>query len=233
MIILYVPFEAHEQGDLVIGTELWRQAHQSSSTEEIYIHYHKQPLDKYTSGISRVYICAHGSENGNDLYNRADDNTQIKKISIPVLAERFNHDFLFLAPKIQQIHLYCCGNEDKNERIATLFQSYLLRTEYSSIHFYKGTLGIPKSQPSYLHESSKKIKPEFVMIEEEQKYCKQDTDLSFLKKERAAAQILQYKYRREEMISARRLNFFSTSMEIANDPMEITNDPMEHRQYNF
>jgi hypothetical protein len=226
MIILYIPFEAHEQGDLVIGTELWRQVHQSYSNEEIYIYYHKQPFNKYISDISRVYICAHGAENENYLYNRADDNAQIKKISIPVLAERFNQDFLFLAPKIEQIHLYCCGNQDKNERIAALFQSCLLRTEYSSIHFYKGAIGIPKSQPSFLYDSSKKIKPKVVMIEKQQKYGKQDMDLSFLKKERANNQILQNQHRRGEMIKAMRLNFFST-------PMEICDEPMEHRQYNF
>ncbi|KGP62680.1 hypothetical protein EP47_02520 [Legionella norrlandica] len=207
MIILYVPFERQESGDLSRSVDLWKEKHQNLFAEAIFIIFHKQPLPQLNFQEEiRLYICAHGTEDGDLVYNSSNYHSNIKSISIPTLSERFNYDFLYLAPRIQQIHLYCCGNEDKNMRLAALFQSNLLRKEYSTIHFYKGNIEIPKKNyflNSYVDNSQKHL-PVIEELEVEEKYFPKTFDLSFFKQERILFGIDKRKRQREERLMAMR-----------------------------
>lgn len=141
MILLYIPFQQDECGDLNIGAELWRKNGLANATEDIKIIYHKDDYDDTSiRNQSKVYILAHGY--GNLIGNFADPDTSIY-INMATLTERFNHDCVLIAHKISQIHLYSCGTQNDNDVNAKNFQSFLYCKERIKITYYAGTISSP------------------------------------------------------------------------------------------
>lgn len=64
-------------------------------------------------------------------------------ISTETLAERFNYDFLFIATRLESIHLYCCGQEQKNAVLAKTFEKALLLLDSGEIKYYDGVIFTP------------------------------------------------------------------------------------------
>jgi hypothetical protein len=142
MIILYVPFQQNNAGDLSEGVFKWKENHLRHFKEEITILYHGSNIEiKQPSSDTQVYVCIHGSDNSSLLSNNSDF-SKGNLITIREVAGRFDYDFLHMMSEIKKIHLYCCGSKEKNTQLALSFQQHILRAEHSSIISYSGYISI-------------------------------------------------------------------------------------------
>ncbi|MDP1603957.1 MAG: hypothetical protein Q8M03_11905 [Legionella sp.] len=140
MIILYLPFAAHEIGDLLPRLQKW----QENSRDNITIVKYQDNFDMtLLEEKNEIYICAHGNfiEGQFSLFNQV--NKKGSNIDIPTLVERFEENFSPIIPKISTIHLYCCGHAEKNQSMAQQFQSMLIQPEYSEVCYYSGIIKEP------------------------------------------------------------------------------------------
>ncbi|STX50014.1 RNA binding protein (contains ribosomal protein S1 domain) [Legionella busanensis] len=158
MIILYVPFERANCGDLGEKAKLWKDNYSLNTTEKISIIYYKDDFDyENIDPNSTIFILAHGAlDISNILANHPEPN-QASIINIDSLVSRFEFDFLSIIYKISAIHLYCCGNKQKNQLMANQFQLSLLRSEYVHIYFYQGIIYAPDKQGRFLTKLNNKI----------------------------------------------------------------------------
>ncbi|WP_419419792.1 hypothetical protein ACNVED_00365 [Legionella sp. D16C41] len=143
MIILYIPFERSNCGNLNEGAQIWQSNYALSSPEKIKIIYYKDDFDiEEIDPHSKLYILAHGyTNNPNILANHSNINLA-SAISIETLASRFNYDFSGLIHCFHSIHLYCCGNLNKNQLIAKNFYQSIIKSEDTRIYYYQGTLSV-------------------------------------------------------------------------------------------
>ena len=139
MIILYVPFTRAQSGDLTNLVQCWQTNYKKAINNCIRIIYHQDEIDYDDIGRrSELYICAHGYSEWSFVGNNVDV-FKADVLSPQKLAERFNQDIVPIADKIQALHLYCCGSENKNMNIATELMHNILLAE-SPLYFYSGLL---------------------------------------------------------------------------------------------
>lgn len=146
-MILYVPFPRSQAGDLVNAVEAWKNEQNKLSNESVHIIYHGDDFDfEATTALpSEIYICAHGFSDNFPLI--VGNNVELAKtayLNIGTVADRFNQDFGAVFHQISEIHLYCCGSQNKNKKMAEEFRIDLLRKEIS-IHSYAGSISTPDS----------------------------------------------------------------------------------------
>lgn len=143
MKILYVPFTRDKAGDLRILVELWKKNYIQNFDNQIEIIYHgdESELEQYGKSLE-IFICAHGTNDQNEMIvlNNA-DSTKAESISIQTVADRFNYDFTYVAHLIDQIHIYCCGSQEKNRAICKLVQSNLVLSDHP-LYYYNGSVTI-------------------------------------------------------------------------------------------
>jgi len=143
MIILYIPFSREQAGDLSDLVCQWQVNHKKHYVETILVIYKGDEFDQdLIESLSSVYICAHGYDSRPLAVGNHRIIEQAQCLNMVNLAERFNNDFLLVAHCIPYIHLYCCGNQEKNRALALSFKSNLLRPN-ANILFYKGMITIP------------------------------------------------------------------------------------------
>lgn len=140
MIVLYIPFPRDASGNLAPLVNRWKDNHALNFTRPILTMFSGDDIDlDETKGCFEIYICAHGSDDyPSELGNHADEDLS-DWVDMETVAERFSSDFLIVSHLISTIHCYCCGNEDKNQSLASLFRSHLLRAEMP-ICSYGGSL---------------------------------------------------------------------------------------------
>lgn len=167
MIILYIPFEKKDQGDLYDQAETWRKNHILHSSESLVtLHYKEEFDDEFFKEKVTVYILAHGADTDPNILANINDPRVASIIDIDNLAARFNHDLLLISPIIADIHVYCCGQQQKNQAIAKMFHQARVDKEHGDINFYGGTIypvdptgkkwsktskGMEEAQPTRLH----------------------------------------------------------------------------------
>ncbi|HHQ9297529.1 TPA: RNA-binding protein [Legionella pneumophila] len=143
MKILYVPFPRNQAGDLKSMVELWKKNDEQFSPDRIEIIYYNDDInyDELDEKIA-IYICAHGSDDGNvtKLFNHSNP-LVAESLDIKEVAERFERDILPISYWISAVHLYCCGSKNKNQMMAELLGHSLLRPE-KPIYHYSGSVSI-------------------------------------------------------------------------------------------
>lgn len=146
MIVLYAPFPRDASGDLAPLVDNWKYNHELNSTQPLLILFYGDDidLDKIHSCFE-IYICAHGWDNYPSQLGNYADVEQADLVSMETVADRFSSDFLVLSHQISVIHCYCCGSEEKNQALAKMFRSHLLRSEMP-ICSYGGSLYGANSQ---------------------------------------------------------------------------------------
>ena len=127
MIILYVPFSRNNSGNLSTLVEAWKINYFNATSQPINIVYFNDDFDlKMLETIVSVYICAHGSHSNELIMLNHCNSSLAQTINIETVANRFNYDFLSMHNKIQYIHIYCCGSQEKNQAIAKIFSNNLI-----------------------------------------------------------------------------------------------------------
>ncbi|WP_131782015.1 hypothetical protein [Legionella gresilensis] len=158
MIILYIPFERANNGNLGEAAQIWKNNYQLHKEEEIKIIYYQDDFDaEDIEPNSLVYILAHGADNDPNILANFSSADKASIINIGQLVSRFEFDFLSIIHKIHRIYLYCCGTEQKNRLLAGEFQHSLLRAGYTVIHFYQGKIYAPDELGRFLTEKDNKI----------------------------------------------------------------------------
>lgn len=144
MIILYIPFEQSNSGDLSKQAEIWKTNHCLNSSEKIRILYYQEEFNPNTIPIeTTIYILAHGAETDPNILANHNSPAVATIIDIETLVSRFNQDLLIISHCFSDIHLYCCGNGSKNEILASKFQQVRIDQEHGQINFYNGTIYPP------------------------------------------------------------------------------------------
>lgn len=141
MIILYVPFPRNQAGDLTASMDSWVKNHTQNFGNTIQVIFYQDEIDyDAIPPYASIYLCAHGSSDAElKLYNNR--NLAISNsISIEETARRLSNEFVFIHYKIQDIHLYCCGSQEKNYQLAKLIQGNLPDIQENRIHYYRGSL---------------------------------------------------------------------------------------------
>ncbi|ASQ47419.1 hypothetical protein [Legionella clemsonensis] len=150
MIILYIPFSQTQTGNLADAARIWVANHSLYSTEEIQVIHHGEPLnDNLLEKDITVFVLAHGSETDPTIVTNFTDPATATIISTETLAERFNYDFLFIATRLEAIHLYCCGQEKKNALLAKKFEDSLLLLDNGEIKYYGGVIFTPDEKGNH------------------------------------------------------------------------------------
>lgn len=127
MIILYVPFLRNNAGNLARLVEDWKNNYCNAKSEPIEIIYFNDDFNLNIFEFGAViYICAHGSDSDELLMLNHDHSLLAHSISMQTVACRFNYDFLSMHNKIECIHIYCCGTQEKNTMMAEQFTKTLL-----------------------------------------------------------------------------------------------------------
>lgn len=140
MIILYVPFPKENAGDLTNSLEIWLKNHRLNHFSSIRIVYHNEQFALDTAGESlEIYVCAHG-DNFEEIIGNHIDEDSASLINTTALAARFNDDFYPCSASIDVIHLYICGNKEKNRNLAATFKSYLSDLATRTVYYYHGSL---------------------------------------------------------------------------------------------
>ncbi|KTC81608.1 hypothetical protein [Legionella brunensis] len=147
MIILYIPFEFSEAGDLTKLANIWITNHKSNSIEEIKLIYHNEDYDQEAINYgSTIFVLAHGYNNKpGQVANNSDGDLAIF-IDMKTVAERFTQDTLPVAHCFYSVHTYFCGEQSINSQRAVSFQSQCLRTENSPIYYYDGSIYTPDAK---------------------------------------------------------------------------------------
>ncbi|KTC94518.1 hypothetical protein [Legionella erythra] len=144
MIVLYVPFPRNQAGDLAAGMDSWVKNHTQNFGQTIQVIFYQDEInyDAIPPDAS-IFLCAHGSSGAElKLYNNSNLDLS-DDISIEEAARRLSHEFVFIHHKIQNIHLYCCGSQEKNSQMAKLIKDYLPHLQENHIHYYRGSLTSP------------------------------------------------------------------------------------------
>lgn len=142
MIILYLPFQENETGDLLPKLTSWQRSNNFYKKNTLIVKHQDNYDDEFADENVTIYICAHGSDELFDfnLYNAS---SNALSIDTNILAQRFECDFMSIAHKIRKIHLYCCGVYEKNQMMAQTLRSSILRGQNYDICFYDGSISIP------------------------------------------------------------------------------------------
>ena len=144
MIILYIPFTRDEDGDLGNRAAKWQENHSVNSAVKIKIIYHNDNYeDEEIDPLSEIYVLGHGLEYDAEFIANSYDASKAWYMDVGALSERFNEDFALILHKISQIHLYCCGDQNKNKQLAQNFQGLMVRNEFSEINYYAGIINLP------------------------------------------------------------------------------------------
>lgn len=148
MLILYVPFSKENAGDLVALVERWKENHIVNTKVPIKILYHQDEYDSdEIHSDSEVYICAHGYPEENLMAVGNHSNQLMAQfITMQTVSDRFDYDLLYVSSQISSTHLYCCGNLQKNQALASLFQSVRVRPEDNDVFYYAGSVTIADIQ---------------------------------------------------------------------------------------
>lgn len=146
MKILYVPFSREQAGDLEHLVQLWQENHLKNFSSPIRIIYFNERLNlKSNCEPIEVFICVHGWDNPSFMYvGNNFDMSKAEVVNIETLAYRYNHDFLYYVSRVSSVHLYCCGNYEKNKYMANQFNAQLL-LQNKPVIFYSGTITIADS----------------------------------------------------------------------------------------
>ncbi|MGQ3889646.1 hypothetical protein ACQUW5_11500 [Legionella sp. CNM-1927-20] len=238
MIILYIPFERANSGDLGIKAQIWRNNYFLHTSEKIKIIYYQDDFNPDEIELnSEICILAHGDYSDPDILANCPYEDKASIINIDCLVSRFEFDFLNIIHHICKIYLYCCGTQQKNHLMANQFQQSLLRSEHTNIHFYQGKLYAPDELGRFLTEQDDKIVSAIPFrlpsLQDEELYPELDrlsvkevttlTHANFLEHLRQSALNKSKQIRYKEICAARSLKFgseniSSTSEDVLNSP---------------
>ncbi|WP_173238133.1 hypothetical protein [Legionella antarctica] len=132
---------------MVERVESWKHEQSKLSDNGIHIIYHGDDVDFDVERISPsvIYICAHGFSDDHPLVvGNNVDFTKTEFLDIQRVSHRFNQDFGWVFNQIEAIHLYCCGSQSKNKKMAEELLTGLMRKDIS-IHSYAGHVTTPDS----------------------------------------------------------------------------------------
>lgn len=205
MIILYIPFEKPDAGDLTYNALFWQKNHMKNSMEELKIIYFNEDFDEETiEKNTTIFVLAHGFDSEPVLANSVH-----KEIIIPIetLVERFNRDFVVAAHQLGTIHLYCCGGKAKNAFLAKEFQQALMRPEYSNINYYTGVLYVPNDENKLMTRINNKDIP---AVAESLHAIHEEIEPEYYRKTIKTGLLQFYKQRAKE---SHRINYFSLNRE--------------------
>ncbi|CEK09216.1 hypothetical protein [Legionella hackeliae] len=105
--------------------------------------------DSYHEKLITVFVLAHGHLTDPTIVASHAKPKHATVISIDTLATRFTCDFTLVSSNLVDIHLYCCGENKKNEVLATSFQQSLLPLQRNRIQYYEGIIYAPDRQGKF------------------------------------------------------------------------------------
>lgn len=214
MKILYVPFPREQAGDLDKMVQLWQENHLKNFSMPIKIIFFGDDFDLEPDiRDAEIYICAHGGVPSFLYLGNNSEEPKGELIDIDTLANRYNHDFLYYAPRISKVHLYCCGGIDENYTMANRLNTLLLGSK-KPIIFYSGSLSIAdeqgnqwsfgKSKPVLASKKAKMIYcPEAALSDEvpRRKWVKELPSYEGYLEQRCNYFFMKAKHRRAEIIN--------------------------------
>jgi hypothetical protein len=186
--------------------ERWRKNYIQNFDSQIEIMYYgdESELEQYGKSLN-IFICAHGTDNIDEmiLLNNS-DRAKAESISIQTLTYRFNYDFTYAAHLILQIHMYCCGSQEKNRAICQQVQPNIVLFDHN-LFYYSGSVTIvDENGKQWSLVKDKKIPVQRAAVKMDSRY---KADL--IEKHRFFVKSIDFGY--EESLVLRREIFFSNA----------------------